>query len=452
LSHSDFTEIIMRIIIFVRRWTGLASISASSFIMPCLGNEINVAAPAISYALKVPADYVALLQMALALAAGSLAIPMGRLGDVLGRAFVYRLGLAIILASSLAASLSPAPIALMAFSIAIGVGAAMIFGTNYAILASIYPQGELGRAIGINTLAVYTGLTSGPLIGGLLASIDWRYIFLVNAAPAALSLALSGDIPADRYRERGYDAVGAALLASSLSLSVWGLTYDIYLTALGLALLALFAAYEINRAKPLIEPSIFRRFRFTAASVAAMLNYAATFAVTYVLSLYLHMRGIPPAYAGLLLLPQPLLMAIFAPISGRISDYVEPGLVSSMGMGTAAVALALMASMTASTPLWSLELELALLGLGFAFFISPNTYMIIGSVEPRHHGVASSVVAVVRLVGQSLSMAIAAYVLASTGDLLLGIRESLAVLAAISVAAAALSLARIRKPIVLKRR
>jgi len=88
--------------------------------MPCLGNEINVAAPAISYALKVPADYVALLQMALALAAGSLAIPMGRLGDVLGRAFVYRLGLAIILASSLAASLSPAPIALMAFSIAIG--------------------------------------------------------------------------------------------------------------------------------------------------------------------------------------------------------------------------------------------------------------------------------------------------------------------------------------------
>jgi len=328
----------------------------------------------------------------------------------------------------------------------------MIFGTNYAILASIYPQGELGRAIGINTLAVYTGLTSGPLIGGLLASIDWRYIFLVNAAPAALSLALSGDIPAGRYRERGYDAVGAALLASSLSLSVWGLTYDIYLTALGLALLALFAAYEINRAEPLIEPSIFRRFRFTAASVAAMLNYAATFAVTYVLSLYLHMRGIPPAYAGLLLLPQPLLMAIFAPISGRISDYVEPGLVSSMGMGTAAVALALMASMTASTPLWSLELELALLGLGFAFFISPNTYMIIGSVEPRHHGVASSVVAVVRLVGQSLSMAIAAYVLASTSDLLLGIRESLAVLAAISVAAAALSLARIRKPIVLKRR
>ncbi|MEM3325867.1 MAG: MFS transporter, partial [Thermoproteus sp.] len=353
---------------------------------------------------------------------------------------------------SLAAFLSSNSLLLMAELVAIGAAAAMIFGTNYAIITSVYPEGERGKAIGINTLAVYTGLTSGPVVGGLFASTNWHYIFLVNLALALASLALFRGVESGGPYAHKYDIVGAVLLTASLSLSVWGLTYSPYMAALGVVLLALFVVYELKSGEPLLDLSLFKRVRFSAAAFAAMLNYIATFAVTYVLSLYLQdVRGFSPLYAGFLLLSQPAVMAIFAPISGWLSDFVEPGLISSLGMWLAAAALASMALIGAGTPISALEAELVLLGFGFAFFISPNTNIIMSSVEPKHRGVASAVVAVMRLIGQSLSMAIAASILLPSRSLLPSIRESLAVLSAIAIAAAVLSLARIRRPFVVKR-
>lgn len=430
----------------------MTSISLSSFIMPYLGNAINVAAPIMSAALGVSYSYIALLQTALALSTGALAIPMGRLGDLAGRAFIYRLGLVALAASSLAAFLSSNPLLLTAELVAMGAAAAMVFGTNYALITSIYPEGERGKAIGINTLAVYTGLTAGPLVGGAFASINWHYIFLTNLALALASLALFRGVKCGGPYARKYDVAGAVLLTASLSLSVWGLTYSPYMVALGVVLLALFVVYELRAREPLLDLSLFKRARFSAAAFAAMLNYMATFAVVYVLSLYLQdVRGFSPLYAGFLLLSQPAVMAVFAPISGWLSDFVEPGLISSLGMWVAAAALASMALIGADTPIYALEAELVLLGLGFAFFISPNTNIIVSSVEPKHRGVASAVVAVMRLVGQSLSMAIAASTLSSSTDLLQSARGSLAVLSAIAIAAAVLSLARIRRPFVARR-
>ncbi len=428
------------------RTMGLASIAASSFIMPYIGNAINVAAPAMAASMGVQGGYVALLQMALALATGALAIPMGRAGDLLGRARVYRAGVAVVAASSLAAFFLRDPITLMASAIAMGVGAAMIFGTNYAIIATMYPPGERGKAIGLNTLAVYVGLSSGPLVGGVLASFDWRLIFVVNVLLAALSLALSASINAGPVGERGYDTIGAVLLASSLALSIWGMTYGWYVATAGLFLLALFALRESKAPVPLLDLSIFKRARFTAAVAAAMLSYMATFAVTYALSFYLQeLRGLPPSRAGMLLLPQPVMMAVFAPIFGWLSDRVDPGAISSAGMGLVAAALFSMTFIGATTPLRTLELELALLGLGFALFISPNTNIIMSSVEPRHHGVASAVVAVARLVGQSTSMALMALVQAASPGVLAATRSAMALFSAIALAAAALSLMRIQR-------
>ncbi len=427
------------------RAMGLASIAASSFIMPYIGNAINVAAPAIAASMGVRGDYVALLQMALALATGALAIPMGRVGDLLGRARVYRVGVAVVAASSIAAFLSRDPTSLMASAVAMGAGAAMVFGTNYAIIASMYPPGERGKAIGLNTLAVYTGLSSGPFVGGVLTSINWRLIFLVNVVLAVLSLALSASINVGPVGERKYDAIGAALLASSLALSIWGMTYEWYVAAAGLLLLALFALHESKAPAPLLDLSVFRRARFTAAVAAAMLSYMATFAVTYALSFYLQeLRGLPPSRAGALLLPQPVMMAVFAPLSGWLSDRVDPGVISSAGMGLVAAALFSMTFIGAATPLRTLELELALLGLGFALFISPNTNIIMSSVEPRHHGMASAIVAVARLAGQSTSMALMASVQAASSGVLAATRSAMALFSAISFAAAALSLVRIR--------
>lgn len=429
----------------------LASITLSSFVMPYLGNAINVAALAMSLSLGVPVASVGFLQLLLTLATASAVVPLGRLADVSGRPKVYRAGLALMaLASALA--LLPLSYFAMALILAVlGIGAAAVYGSNYAILVSAYPPGERGRAIGINTLAVYIGLTSGPVIGGILASANWRYIFLISLLFSASSLVMALDVGGDRAAREPFDAVGAVLFSIGMLFSMLGTAVSPFIGLLGLALLATFGAYEATRPIPLIDPRLFKRLRFTAAVLASLLNYMATFAVTFMLGLYLEkLRGLPSSYAGILLLPQPAMMAALSPLSGWLSDLVEPGVISSAGMALATVALAAMSTLGPSTSLSTLEIELALLGVGFALFISPNTNIIMSSAEPRHRGVASAVVATARLVGQSLSMAIAVYILSHEGGFG-AVQTSMAIYSIISLIASILSLLRISGPRTFKR-
>jgi len=152
---------------------------------------------------------------------------------------------------------------------------------------------------------------------------------------------------------------------------------------------------------------------FAFSSLAALINYSATYAVTFLLSLYLqYTNGFTPEIAGLVLITQPALQAVVSPIAGKLSDRIEPAVVASAGMALTAAGLILLIFLTATTPLWYLLVSLIVIGAGFGIFSSPNMNAIMSSVEKRYYGVASGMVGTMRLLGQMLSMGIAMLVFA----------------------------------------
>jgi MFS family permease len=178
---------------------------------------------------------------------------------------------------------------------------------------------------------------------------------------------------------------------------------------LGALLLGGFLWWEVQCKSPLLDMSVFHRnLAFAFSNIAALINYAATYAVAFLLSLYLqYTRGLAPEAAGMILVAQPLVQMIFSPSAGRLSDRIEPRIVASAGMSLTAIGLLFFVFLSEETPLWLIVGVLLVLGLGYALFSSPNTNAIMSSVAPRHYGVASSMVATMRATGQLASIAIA---------------------------------------------
>jgi MFS family permease len=179
----------------------------------------------------------------------------------------------------------------------------------------------------------------------------------------------------------------------------------------------------------------FRNAVFAFSNLAALINYSATFAVTFLLSLYLqYIQGLSPLAAGTVLVAQPVVMALGSPFAGRLSDRKEPQLIASAGMAITAASLAALAFLREGWPLSVIGLELALLGLGLALFSSPNTNAVMSSVEKRYYGLASATLGTMRLTGQMFSMAIATFVLSVfLGNVRIGPEHHLALLQSMRV-------------------
>ena len=347
------------------------------------------------------------------LAAGMFSVPFGRIADMRGRRKVFVYGLIIFGVCSVLSALSPNAEALIASRFFQGIGGAMIFATAVAILTSVFPFQERGKAIGINTGAVYTGLSLGPIGGGFLTkNFGWRSLFLTNGLLSFFALLIAllylrGEW-ADAKGEK-FDFSGSIVYAAMLFFLIYGFSeFSIPFMLLGTALLAIFIVMEGRIEHPVFAVKLLlSNLTFSLSSLAALLNYAATFAVGFLMSLYLqYIKGFDAQAAGFILVSQPLIMAIFAPIAGWISDRVEPRVVASAGMAVTTLSLLLFSTVDANTALMSVIAYLMLLGFGIALFSSPNTNAIMSSVEKRFLGIASATVATMRLVGQTLSMAL----------------------------------------------
>jgi EmrB/QacA subfamily drug resistance transporter len=306
---------------------------------------------------------------------------------------------------------------LILFRILHGIGGAMIFGTGVAILTGVFPPRERGKVLGINVAAVYTGLSLGPVVGGFLThQFGWRYIFYLNFLLGLIVVLVTVFKLKGEWRDvRGekYDPAGAFLYTLGMAAFMYGIasanasTYARWVLALGLVLLALFIRQELRYPYPLINLNLFRNLVFAFSNLAALIHYSATFAVGFLLSLYLQVvRGLDAQTAGFILLAQPVLMALLSPLAGRLSDRVEPRLLASLGMALSFAGLFLFSLINKTTPLWVIMGNLVLLGIGFALFSSPNTNAVMSAVEKRYYGVASATLGTMRLVGQALSMAL----------------------------------------------
>jgi MFS family permease len=293
----------------------------------------------------------------------------------------------------------------------------MIGGTCIAILTSVFPGAERGRALGINVASTYVGLSLGPFLGGVLTQhLGWRSIFYLTGILALVVAVLifwklRGEW-ADARGER-FDYTGSVVFGVSLVVLLYGFTMlpevlGIVLVVAGLLGLVGFGWWEGKVASPVFDVRLFRKnLTFIFSNLATMINYVAVYAVSFLLSLYLQdVKGISPQNAGLVLLVQPALQAVFSPLAGRLSDRMMPRKIASVGMALTAVSLVMFVFLDGDSGLWLVVASLAVLGLGIAFFASPNTNAIMGSVDKRFFGIASGSLAMMRTVGMALGMGI----------------------------------------------
>jgi EmrB/QacA subfamily drug resistance transporter len=389
-----------------------------AFVTPFMLSSLNVALPAIGRDFSLSAVQLGWISTIFLLASGALMVPIGKVADTYGRKRVYLIGIVVMTVTSLAAALTPSYEWLLAFRALQGVGGAMVFSTMVAILSVVYPPGDRGRVIGVNVAAVYVGLSVGPAVGGLLTeAFGWRSVFVV---PGSLGIVVAlvvliwvkgewAERTPGRFDYAGSLIYAAGLVALMLGFSFLPQTAGVMLAAFGVFLLAAFVYWETRVPQPVLNVGLFRRNRvFAFSNLAALISYSATFAVAFLLSLYLqYVRDLSAEQAGLVLLFQPAMQAAVSPWAGRLSDRVEGRVVASAGMGLTVVGLALLSFLGAGTPILYVVLTLCLLGIGFGLFSSPNTNTVMGSVERRYFGVASATLSTMRLMGQVFSMGLA---------------------------------------------
>ena len=397
--------------------------STSAFLTPFMISSINIALPAIGKEFETDAVVLSWVATSYLLAAAVCLVSFGKLADIYGRKKIFMMGQILVAVTSFLAAISNSAPMLIVFRIFQGAGGAMVFATGLAILTSVYPPQERGKVLGIAVAAVYIGLSCGPFFGGWLTQhFSWRAIFLANIPIGVfiivlIVLRLKGEWKGAEGDP--FDFVGALIYSVAIVAILYGISIlpaglSIALLIVGLVALAVFVKWESKIESPVFEVKLFIENRtFAFSCLAALINYSATFAVTFLLSLYLqYIKELTPQAAGMVLIAQPIIMAVFSPLSGKLSDRIEPRVIASAGMVLTMLGLVLLAFVGNNTVLIFIIISLMILGFGFALFSSPNMNAIMGSVDQRYYGIASGSVGTMRLLGQMLSMGIATLIFA----------------------------------------
>lgn len=400
------------------RRAALVVATLSSFMTPFMGSSINVALPAIAEEFEMDAVLLSWIPTSYLLATAVSLVPFGRLADIHGRKKVYGYGIFLFTLFSFLCTVASSAASLIAFRILQGVGSAMIFATGIAILTSVFPPQQRGRVLGINVAAVYMGLSLGPFLGGFLTQhLSWRAVFLAHVPLGLIIIGLLvWKVKSEWAEAEGepFDLAGSVIYAGAITGLVYGMSLVPRLASLPLMLLGFlgllgFIVWEARTQNPVFDLGLFKTNRvFAFSNLAALVNYSATFAVTFLLSLYLQdVRGFSPQEAGLILVSQPLVMALLSPMAGHLSDRIEPRIVASLGMILTSLGLFFFVFLEQASSLEGIISRLVLLGFGFALFSSPNTNAIMGSVDRKSYGIASGSVSTMRVLGMMISMGIA---------------------------------------------
>ena len=389
-----------------------------SFLTPFMGSSITIALPSIGSELAMDAISLGWVATAYLLAAAMFLVPFGRIADIYGRKRIFTYGILTYTVASMLSAIAPSAAMLIASRVLQGIGGAMIFSTGVAILTSVFPAEERGKALGINVAAVYLGLSLGPFLGGLLTEhFGWRSIFVLNVPLGLIIIAfifwkLKGEW-AEAKGEK-FDITGSVIYSLMLIAIMYGFTLlpemsGVWLILIGALGVVAFVKWEMKVESPVLNIGLFRNNTvFALSNLAALINYSATFAVAFLLSLYLqYIKGLSPQNAGLILVAAPVVQAIFSPLAGRLSDRIEPRIVASAGMGLTVISLVLLTFLGEKTSLGFIVASLVVLGFGFALFSSPNTNAVMSSVEKRFYGVASGTLATMRQIGMTFSMGMA---------------------------------------------
>ncbi len=395
----------------------LITVCIAQFMAPFMLTSVGVALPSLGRDLGASAMQLGLVEQLYVLSLAMTMLTFGRFGDIIGQRRIFLTGLCVFTALTFSLGFSTSIRMVMLFRFLQGIGSSMVLSGSMALVAAAYPPELRARKIGFVSACTYLGLSTGPVIGGYVTlHFGWRHVFLL-AVPiglAAIAVCLFGMQEMEKNASgEQMDWKGSLAYAVSVGFIMTGAAHGkeilvgLPMIIAGLTGLVVFLRMELRSTSPLLEVSLLSKNRFfTLSCFAALGNYAATFGIIFLMSLFLqYAKGLSPRQAGFVLLMQPLMQVVASPISGRLAEKFDIAKVATSGMLASSAGL-LLAAITVgpNIPMWLVVIELMLIGSGFGIFITPNSTAIMGSVERRQFGVASGMIGAMRTLGMAASL------------------------------------------------
>jgi EmrB/QacA subfamily drug resistance transporter len=395
----------------------LITVCIAQFMAPFMLTSVGVALPSLGRDLGASALQLGLVEQLYVLSLAMSMLTFGRFGDIVGQRKLFLVGLSIFTLFTFSLGFSGSIKMVMFFRFVQGRGASMVLAGSMALVAAAYPPELRARKIGLVSAFTYAGLSIGPVIGGYVTlHFGWRHVFLL-AVPigiAAIAMCLFGmkEMEKNASGER-MDWKGSLAYAISVGFVMTGAAHakevllGLPMIAAGVVGLIVFIRMQITSKSPLFDVALLSKNRFfTLSCLAALGNYAATFGIIFLMSLFLqYAKGLSPRQAGFVLLMQPLMQFVASPVAGRLAERIDLTKLATSGMLASSAGL-LLAALTAGPklPIWLVIVQLMLIGAGFGIFITPNSTAIMGSVERRQFGVASGMIGAMRTLGMAMSL------------------------------------------------
>lgn len=404
--------------------TALFVAMVTSFMAPFMSAALNLSVTDISTQFNAPVGISTWVVNAYTLSTAAFSACMGSLADLRGRRRMILVGCIAFAATSALCALSPSIYLLVAFRFLTGISAAVVLAANVPLMLLYFTPQVKGRMLGISVSAVFVGLALGPTLGGVLNdTLGWRAIFVLGIVLSMLAFAFCLRLKDDsREASASFDHRGNTLYVIAIMLLMLGLTelttqqWGPLVLCAGVLVLVVFVLFEWRCERPMLHVRLFTQSRaYGFSNLATMLNFAAVFAVSYTMAIYLqNVKGLDAAVAGLILIAQPLAQVVLAPVSGRLSDRFAPAAIATVGVALCTCSLGMLLTLNADTPLWFIVTALVVLGIGLGAFSAPNNNAILSCVDRSHYSEANATVSTMRGIGQTASLAFASLMLSSS--------------------------------------
>ncbi|MGE4319190.1 MAG: MFS transporter [Deferribacterales bacterium] len=390
------------------------------FLTPFMGSALVTSIADIGIELSMGVNAAGSIISAYVLSTAAFLLPVSKISDAFGYLRTLFFGALLFLCTTALCGFAVNGHMLISMRLIEGFAASMIFCSGMTLISLHFPPEERGKAMGMITFMVYSGLSLGPMIGGYLNSrFGWRSIFWFGIALTLFVLVffVTRRLPFEKIKKVNFDIYGMVFYFLATSLFFAGFSvqsaYGALLALSGVAMYAVFFFHEKKQSDPLLDVNLLKTNRvFVMSSVSSLLNYMAASAVLFLVSMELRISfGYETTHIGLVLLAQSLAMTITAPLAGRYSDRHPDSRIASAGMAVIAVMLFLMSVTSGVDNPYMLAGLQFCIGVGFGMFAPSNNKVIMNSVEKRYYSTASSVLASMRLYGQILSIGLSVMVI-----------------------------------------
>ncbi|MBP1737420.1 MAG: multidrug transporter [Oscillospiraceae bacterium] len=408
------------------KWIVLLTCVLFTFMATLDGTIVNVALPTMAKSLSISSSKIQLVVTSYLITISALIMLFGSLGDIMGKIRVFKFGTALFIVSSLLCGIATSFPMLIVFRVLQAIGAAGAMAVNQGIIAETFPGGERGRALGILGTFVALGSLAGPPLGGFLIDLlSWHYIFLINIPVGVIAMVLAlRNLPKEDNTIKGksIDLLGAALLIGgivsffaaleqmeSAQVELYGILLPL---SISIVIFVAFVYREKKAASPLLHLELFRNKIFTIQIISGMISFAVMYCSNIILPFYLQdAKGYSASLSGMILMTAPLLLLFISPLSGALSDKIGPGMLTSLGLLIVSISLLLMTTFTEYTSMLIIILFIAIMSVGTGLFQSPNTALVMASVDKGQLGIAGSINALARNVGMVLGISLSTTIL-----------------------------------------